>query len=530
MQILRRKAYWLKRQLRQIKRGIVSTYTSSANRIAKNTLMLYFRQILIMLVNLYAVRVILETLGAVDYGIYTVVAGVVTMFTFLSGAMAHASQRYFSFELGQKNYEQLKKTFSVSFIIYVFLALGMLLLAETVSLWFVHNKLVIPPERVIAARWVYQTTVVSFVFTLLTTPYMAAIIAHEDMDIYAYVSIFEAVLKLGVVFLLVLFEVDLLILYGFLMMIVTIINTSIYRTVCKKKYPETKVGWIWDTKLFRELFSFTGWSIFGAFTTITRVQVITILINQFFNPIVVAARSIATQVSSALNVFASGFNTSLYAPIVKEYAADNKEQMFSLIFNGCKMTFFLMWIFALPLLLRMEYVLAIWLKNIPDYVVVFTKLSIYEVLINSVSLPIMTAARASGKVKLYELTLGSLQLLIIISSYIWIKFFQGEAVVVFYTAIIINVVMFFARLFIVQRLVGLPLRKYLYKVLAPVFIIIGITSLLIGGLNNVLPQNFISLCGVVFFSVILSSVLMSLVGLDKNMKIKIKNKILGMLL
>ena len=297
-----------------------SRYQSSTKRIAKNTLMLYFRQILIMLVSLYTVRVVLNTLGAEDYGIYNVVAGVVTMFSFLSGAMATASQRYFSSEMGRGNAAGLQKVFSVTMTIYVLLALVIVVLAETVGLWFVNTRLVIPAQRMTAARWIYQFAILSFMVTLLTTPYMASIIAHENMSVYAYVSIAEAALKLGIVFVLRVLPYDKLIVYGVLLFAVSFINTALYRGYCKRKYEECVFHPVWDRDMFHEICGFTGWSLFGTFTSMARTQAVTILVNQFFTPAVVAARSVSTQVTNALNVFSSNFNTSLYAPIVKEYA------------------------------------------------------------------------------------------------------------------------------------------------------------------------------------------------------------------
>jgi O-antigen/teichoic acid export membrane protein len=494
---------------------------SANKRIAKNTLMLYFRQILIMGVSLYTVRVVLNTLGAVDYGIYNVVAGVVTMFSFLSGAMATASQRYFSFDLGKKDYEQLKKTFSVTLSIYLLLILIVVVLAETVGLWFVYNKLVIPSERLHAAKWIYQFSIFSFAVTLITTPYMASIIAHENMNVYAYVSIVEALLKLVIVFLLKKLPYDKLIVYGILLFIVGFINTAMYRLYCKKHYDECRFKPLWDKSLFKEIFNFTGWSLFGAFTTVARTQAITILVNQFFNPVIVAARAISMQVTSALNVFSSNFNTSLYAPIVKEYAADNKERMFSLIFNGCKMTFFLMWIFALPLCLRMEFVLTLWLKNLPDYVVLFTILSVIEVLISSISLPIATAARAPGKMKKYELTIGILQLSIFIVSFLWIKYFNGMAEVVFYTSIIIIFIIFLVRLFIVRGLLNFSLRKFIIQVFYPITLISIVSTLFSFYINTLLPENFISLCILILVTFMTSSLLMFFIGIDEKHRVVI---------
>lgn len=498
---------------------------SNTTRIAKNTIFLYFRQILIMLVSLYTVRVVLNVLGAEDYGIYNVVAGVVTMFSFLSGAMATASQRYFSFDLGKGDTENLKRTFSLTVTIYIILALIVVILAETVGLWFVLNKLSVPQEKVEAARWIYQFSIISFVFTILTGPFMADIIAHEDMNIYAYVSIVEVLLKLGVAFSLRFFGLDKLILYGLLMLFVTIINTTIYRAICKKKYPECKYKFCWDKEYVKEMFGFTGWSIFGSFTSMARTQAITVLVNQFFNPIVVAARTISTQVTNTLNVFSANFNTSLYAPIVKEWAGGKKQGMYSLVYTGCKMTFFLMWIFALPLCLRMEYVLTLWLKNLPEYVIIFTILSIIEVQINAISYPIMTAARASGKVKLYELTMGIMQLLMFIASYVWLRFFNGGPTAVFWTAIALNIVMFFARLLIVRRLVQLSLRQFALKVVLPILVLVLISFGPSCILNKYLPQTFWGLVVVVLVSFILSAVSMYYVGLNKEWREKVKNMI-----
>lgn len=245
---------------------------SNTKRIAKNTLMLYFRQILIMAVSLYTVRVVLNVLGAEDYGIYNVVAGVVTMFGFLSGAMATASQRYFSYDLGKGDDEHLKTTFSVTFQIYVLLAFVIVLLAETLGVWFVNHKLVIPAERIIAANWIFQAAVVSFLFTLVTTPYMASIIAHENMNVYAYVSIIEAALKLGIVFLLKHLPYDKLIVYGMLLALVSLINTSIYRFYCRAHYAECKFCFVRDKALFKEIVSYSGWNLFGNFATVCKVQ------------------------------------------------------------------------------------------------------------------------------------------------------------------------------------------------------------------------------------------------------------------
>jgi O-antigen/teichoic acid export membrane protein len=384
---------------------------SNTQRIAKNTLMLYFRQILIMLVSLYTVRVVLNTLGAEDYGIYNVVAGVVTMFGFLSGSMATASQRYFAFELGREDYEQLQKTFSLSFLIYMLIAIVVLLLAETIGLWFVNNKLIIPQDRMGSARWIYQCSIISFIFTILTAPYMAAIIAHEDMNIYATVSIVEVVLKLGIVFLLSRIPIDKLQLYGTLLCVVTIINTGIYRGVCKGKYQECRFQFYWNKALFKELISFTGLNLFGTIAWVFKNQILTILLNQFFSPLVVAARGIASTVNSAVASFSQNFSSALRPQIIKSYATDHKTELMLLVSFGSKITYFLMYLFILPLILELPAVFSLWIKNVPEYAVVFTRLILIDALIESISYPIASLLQATGKIRLYQSLAGGFMLL-----------------------------------------------------------------------------------------------------------------------
>ncbi len=502
---------------------------SNTSRIAKNTLALYFRQILIMLVSLYTVRVVLNTLGAEDYGIYNVVAGVVTMFGFLSGAMATASQRFFSFEMGKENEAGLAQIFSVTLTIYVFLSIVIAIFAETLGLWFICNKLVISPERMAAAKWIYHCAVISFLFTIMTTPYMSAIIAHENMNVYAYVGIVEVVLKLAVVFVLRIVSADKLVLYGILLLFVAVINTGLYRAYCKRYYKECKFRLFWDKKMFSEMFCFTSWTLFGQFTSIIRNQAVMVLINQFFNPVVVTARSIAQQVTNAVSVFSSNFNTSLYPPIIKEYSAGNKAEMFRLVNNGSKMTFFLMWVFTLPLLLHLDFVLGLWLKEVPEWTVLFTRLSLVDVLINSLSFPLQTAARAPGKMRTYELTLGIMQLLIFPISLVLFR--MGFAAwSAFAVSIAATVLMMFARLVLVKCLVGLSLRQFFIKTILPLFVMMVFSLCIVLGMRYLFPKGNISTLGQIVFSVPVSCTAMFFIVLNREQRKQmiriIKNKLI----
>ena len=490
---------------------------SNTKRIAKNTLMLYFRQILIMGVSLYTVRVVLNVLGAEDYGIYNVVAGVVTMFSFLSNSMATASQRYFSFALGQNDSENLKKYFSMSFTIYCLIALVVLILAETVGLWFVTQKLVIPVERQNAAFWIYQASIFSMICTILTAPFMASIIAHEDMNIYAYVSIIEVVLKLGIVFLLPLFAIDKLIFYGLLMAGVVFINTAIYRTICVKKYVECKFSFFWEKSLFKELVSYTGWNMFGSAVGVFKNQIVNIILNQFFNPVVNAARGIAAQVNSAVNSFAQNFSTAVRPQIIKNYASGEKEKMLQLIYRSCKATFLLMFVFALPLILEMPYVLKLWLKNVPEYAVLFTILALIDALIDTISYPLMAAAHATGKIKLYQSVVGGVLLLNAPVAFVVLKL-GAPPYSVFIVSISITFIAFIVRLFILKRLIDFSFWQFIGKVFLPVVFCALISFVIPYFVRNMLNTSFIRLCVTVIVSVICVALSGYFVALSKNEK------------
>lgn len=453
-----------------------------------------------MLVSLYTVRVVLATLGAEDYGIYNVVAGVVTLFSFLSGSMATASQRYFSFALGQNDEAQLKRYFSMSFTIYCMIAIVVMMVAETFGLWFVENKLVVPDERQQAAFWIYQASVFSTVCTIITAPFMASIIAHEDMNIYAYVSVIEVILKLGIVFLLPLFSADTLIVYGLLMAAVVFVNTALYRGICTRKYAECRFAFFWDKELFKELVSYTGWNMFGASVGVFKNQLVNIILNQFFSPVVNAARGIAAQVNGAVNSFSQGFSTAVRPQIIKSYASGNRDEMLALMYRSCKATFFLMYVFTLPLSLEMPYVLGLWLGNVPDHAILFTRLALLDALIDSVSYPLMTAAQATGRIGLYQSVVGGVLLLNAPISYLVLKL-GAPPYGVFAVAIGCAVIATIARLIILKSLIGFSLMNFLFKVIIPVVaasLVAFAISLICARFGS---EGFLRLCSTTIISV-----------------------------
>ncbi|MFD0750805.1 lipopolysaccharide biosynthesis protein [Mucilaginibacter calamicampi] len=494
---------------------------NNRKHIVKNTLMLYFRQVLVLIVSLFTVRIVLNVLGVKDYGIYTVIGGLVSLFTFLSGSMASATQRFFSFAMGQNDLEKIKKTFTVNFIIYISIALLALILMETAGLWFVTNHLKIPPDRFDTAIWVYHFSIFTFVIGIISSPFTSMIIAHEDMHIYAYMSILETIIKLIIVGLLVYLNFEKLKLYSVLLCILSLLNVFGYIFICLHKYQECQFRkFYWDKSIFREVLGFTGWTLFGQMSNVARNEASTILVNQFFNPVVVAARGIAVNINSQIILFSNNFNTGLYPPLIKSYAAGDKQEMFFLLFNGSKITFFLMWIVALPFYLEMDTILKLWLKNLPEYSVLFTRLALIESLILAVSLPLSTAARAPGKMRLYELTLGALQMMIFIVS--WIVFKKGgSAYSVFTVAILVNLIMFVARLFLVRRLVGLPVRSFSRKVILPVLLVAIVSGTLSYIIKWVLPTGLLFSAINIFLCIIFACASMYFIGLDETSRIKV---------
>jgi O-antigen/teichoic acid export membrane protein len=489
--------------------------TSQAFRIIKNTFMLYFRQILVMLISLYTVRATLNILGAEDYGIYNVVAGIVVMLGFLNNAMANASRRFFSFELGRDDYEQLRKVFSMSLVIHVLIALLVLIAAETIGLWFVNNKLTIPRNRITVTHYIYQFSVITCLFTITTAPYMASIMAHEDMDIYATLSIVESIFKLGIVFILPFILLDKLQLYGILICVVAFINAVIYRIICKSKYRECKFSFYWNKNLFKEIISYTGWNLIGATSYVYKNYGINILLNQFFNPVVVAARGISASVNNATSSFFQNFNTALNPQITKHYARGQKVEMMQLMFQGAKGTYFLMYLFTLPLMVEIPQVLLLWLKNPPEYTVLFTRLVLLDVLINSMTYPLLAAVQAVGKIKLHSSVVFGIQLLNLPLS--WIALRSGApAYSVLLIAIFLTCTAFIAHLFIIKHLIRFSIKQFFRKIILPVIAVSGLSAILPIVLCVYFDPTFLRLCGVVVVSIISTCGCMFLIGLNSG--------------
>lgn len=503
--------------------------TERNKRIAKNTLMLYFRQLLILFVSLYTVRVVLDQLGVEDYGIYGAVGGLVALSAFLPGSLAQATQRFFAFALGEQNNERLKRTFSVNLTLYASVALIAFVAFQTIGLWFVNTELSVPDDRFEAAKALYHYATITFLVSVITSPFMAIIMAHEDMKLYAYISILEAFLKLGVVFLLQYITWDKLELYGLLVLCVGVVNAVLYIGICLYRYEECQFRkFYWDSALLKEIIGFTGWTVFGQISTIARTHAITVLLNQSFSPAVVAARALSVQIASKVNIFSGNFNASLYPPIIKSYAENQHQEMNGLITGGSRITFFLLWVFALPMMVEMEAILGLWLTIVPPDAVLFAQLALIEALILSISMPLTAAARAPGKMKAYELTLGTIQIGIFLTA--WAVIAAGApAYSVFIVAIIANILMFGVRLFLVNRLTGFPVMNFLRFTALPALAIVVVTAIPITFMSQFLPNDFYWSALVIFTSFVASTVAMYFIGLDRAWRAKVVSMIRSLL-
>lgn len=442
--------------------------TSATNkRIAKNTLMLYVRTFFTMTVSLFTSRVTLQTLGIEDYGIYNVVGGVITMFTFINNAMVSSTQRYLNFELATGNEEKLKSIFNTSLQIHVLISIIIILLGETVGLWFLMNKLMIPEARMTAAMWVYQCSILSCVVGIMSTPYNAAIIAHEKMSAFAYISILDVSLKLLIVYLLVISTYDKLIIYAILVLSIQLLIRYIYTRYCNKHFKETLFEWQINRPLLKEMAGFAGWSFWGNLSVVCYTQGLNMILNIFFGPLVNASRGIAVQIQGAVRNFVGGFQTALNPQITKSYASGDIHQMHNLIFRSARFSFLMLFFISLPIMLETKFILYLWLNTVPEDAVVFSRIILFITLIYTVANPLGIANQSTGNVKKYQAVEGGILLCILPVSYILLRF-NFPAYSVFIVQLGIEIIAQFFRMYMLRNLIDLSLIQYCKRVYLPV--------------------------------------------------------------
>lgn len=470
-----------------------------------------------MAIGLYTSRIVLKTLGVADFGLYNVIGGIVVLFSFLNNAMSSATQRFLNFELGRNDHVQLKKVFSASLNIHFFLAVIIVFLAETIGLWFVSRDLNIPAGRLYAANWVYQITIFTFAVNILRVPYNALIIAHERMSFYAYISIVEGTLKLLLVFLLNYIIFDKLILFSILIMGVNILVLFVYIFHCTHKYILSRYTRIWDLSLYKQLLSFSGWSVFGGVANVAKIQGVNVLINIFCGVGVNAAVAVSNQVTNALSSFVSNFQVAFNPQIIKSYAANEKEYLFDLICKTSKYSFFLLYILSLPVFLNANMILDIWLTTVPEYTVEFCRLTIVYMLVESISGPLWMSVQATGEIKKYQIIISSFLLLNIPISYFLLKFdFPPYSVIL--GSVIIGVAALMVRIFLLHRLIQLPVIFFLKRVICKIIFVSTISYFVLFFASNFIVKNILGTIVSIVLSVVVTAATIYFIGMDRNEK------------
>ena len=493
-------------------------------RIAKNTILLYIRMFFIMSTQLFTSRVVLNTLGIEDYGIYNVVGGVIAMFGFLNGAMSLATQRYLTFELGKKNMDGQICVFNTSLQIHSIISAIVFILAETIGIWFLNNKMIISPERMDAAIWVFQCATLSSIVLVMSVPFNASIIAHEKMSAFAYISVIEVILKLAIVYLLIAFDIDKLKLYSCLILAVQLFIISIYNRYCVKHFEECTYRRIFKKKLFKEMLGFAGWNVIGNCAYLFFTQGLNLLLNTFFGPVVNAARAVAVQVETAIQQFSNNFQMAINPQITKTYAQGNLKAMHGLIYRSCRFTFILLLIISLPVMIEAPIILELWLKQVPDHTVTFFIIIMCTAMIDSTSRPLGIAAAATGNIKKYQIVVGGLLLLILPLSY-FVLLMGAPAEFVFIVHFFICSLTFFVRLLILKPMIKLSINEYFKKVIVRLIIVFVISLLLSIGVKMLMPKSIIYSFIVTFISGIITFISCYFIGIDSDEKAFVRNKI-----
>lgn len=497
------------------------------NRIAKNTLLLYLRMLFQLGIALYTSRAVLNALGVIDFGIYNVVGGIIVIFSFLNNAMASSTQRFLVYHLGTNDSRKLKQIFSSAIIIHFVMAVVVVGLAEIMGLWFLQAKMIIPMERLEVAKWVFHLSVISSAITILSVPYNAAIIANERMGAFAAISIIETLLKLCVAIFISFCNGDRLLWYAGLLLGVSVIVRTIYGVYCSKSFPEAKLIFPRNNKLlYKEMTSFAGWSLVGNLSVVGYTQGINLLLNIFFGPAINAARGIAVQVQNAVYGFVRSFQTAVNPQITKSYAIGDLKSMHLLIYRSSKLSFYFTLMLSLPIIIETPYVLSLWLNIVPDYTVAFCRLTFISCMIESISNPFMIGASATGKIKKYHLIIGSILLLIVPVSYIFLKL-GFEPIIVYIIDILIQFIAQIIRLFLCRHLFSLNILFYIKDVISRIVgvaVLSVVFSLLIDSLF--IEINFINAIVVAFFSFISVCVVSYVIGLTKSERTFFNNKML----
>lgn len=502
--------------------------TSDNKRVAKNAFILYLRMFFTMGVTIYTSRVVLNALGVEDYGIHNVAGGLISMFTFVNSAMNSTCQRFLNFAMGKGDQAYVRKVFSTAIQLQVFLSLIVIILAETVGLWYLKEKMVIPYERRDAAMWVYQFSIATSLAGFIFVPYTSVIIAREKMSVFAYLSIVTVILRLTIAYLVKFSPWDKLKLYSVLLFVLALSIKLVYRWYCKRHYEEARYKKEIDKKLIGEMTGFAGWSFFGLFANVSCSQGVNLVLNLFFGPVVNAARGVANQVQLAVKEFVGSFQSAINPQITKTYANAEIDRMHGLMFRSAKFSFFLLWIITLPILLETSYLLTIWLKTVPDHAVIFTQLMLAVSLLYALSNPCLIATQATGKVKRYQLVSSMILILLLPVSYVLLK--MGlPAYSVFIAQFVFELLTIIAQLLMLRKLVNIHLGVFLKKVVLPILSVIAISLVLPLLVRSLMQDGFLRLLLVVLASILSVGSVVFLIGFTKDERRFVKEILVNLL-
>ena len=493
----------------------------SKGRIAKNTVFLYFRMLFVMAVSLYTSRVILEILGVDDFGIYQTVGGIVGMLTFINSALSTGTSRFITFELGKNDIRSLTTTFSTTVTMQLFLILLIVIVAETAGVWFVNHKLQIPEGSRQPALWAYHLSIATTAFSLLSVPYLASIIAHERMNLFAYLGIYEVCAKLGIVYLLTLSDINRLIFYALLLLLVQISVTTFYIIYCIRNFKECRCSLIFDRDTFKQIAGFSGWSLFSSTSIALNNQGVLVLLNMFFSPAVVTARAISLQVNNAANQFVSNFRTAVNPQIIKQYAAGNYDESKALLLSSTKYSFYMMFLLSLPICIGAEPLLHVWLKDVPDYAVIFLQLVVIQSLFQVFDTSFYTALYAKGDLKANALispTVGFVMFPVVYLLFKW-----GASPVALSWA---SLVMYAILGLIIKPILIVKIVNYKWKEIFDVYKPCILISVVSGTLTYLLTRQiddtgFAGLCAMTAISLGISIPTIYFLGLTKSMREKL---------
>ena len=485
-------------------------------RIAKNTLVLYFRMLFLMFISLYTSRVILDALGVEDYGVYNVVGGFVSMFALISAALTSACTRFLNFELGKGDPERQNVVFSTAVSIQWGLAILVAVLSELIGVWYVNNVMVLPPERLTAANWCFQFSVFNFCMNLITVPYNASIIAHERMKAFAYVSFFQGIAQLGISFMVYYEPFDRLVFYALMLMMLQFLIRYMYQVYCRKHFSECHYRFVLDKPLLSHMFSYSLWHLVGNGATILRKHGINLVLNFFFGPTVNAARGLANHVDHAVNQFASNFMMAMNPQITQSYSRGELNSMFLLVNRGSRFSFYLILVLALPVIINADYILHIWLKEVPAHTVAFVQLTLISMMIGSISKSLITAQNATGNVRNYQLVLGGISLLYLPTSYLFLCLGLMPEIV-FVISIIFEIVLLAARMYMLPFTIkefkpSLFFRDVVLQCLAVIVLTIPIPALA----YIYLPENFYTFILNVCVCILCSTAVIYYIGCNSN--------------